>query len=56
MKFLELLCENKRLPELSEIAEKYAKFYNVMNREEKIIIISAQDLNSGEKQEVMGAL
>lgn len=41
MKFLEVLCENKWLSNLGEVADKYAKFYNVMNLEEKIIIISA---------------
>lgn len=44
IKFLELLSENRRLSELPNIATKFAKFYNVMNKEEKIIIISAQDL------------
>lgn len=56
IKFLELLCENKRLVDLPEIADKYAKLYNVMNKEEKIVIISAYDLNSSEKEEVLTAL
>ena len=56
MKFLALLCENKRLKELPEIADKYFKLYNVLNKEEKIIIISSYDLNDSEKDEVLQAL
>jgi len=48
IKFLELLSENKRLGELPTIAQKFAKFYNVMNKEEKIIIIAAQELTQSE--------
>lgn len=51
-----LLCENKWLKELPEIADKYFKLYNVLNKEEKIIIISAYDLNESEKEEVLQAL
>lgn len=56
MKFLEILCENKWLSEISDVADKFSKFYNVMNLEEKIIIISAYDLTEGEKAEVLAAL
>ena len=56
IKFLELLVNNKRLKELPDIADKYFKLYNVMNKEEKIVIISAHELNSSEKEEVLQAL
>jgi F0F1-type ATP synthase delta subunit len=53
MRFLGLLCENKRLKDLPDIADKYFKLYNVLNKEEKIIIISAHELESSEKDEVL---
>ena len=40
IKFLEVLAENKRLFELSLVADKYAKLYKTLNKEEKITIIN----------------
>ena len=56
VKFLEVLTENKRLTLLRQVTEKYMKLYSVMNREEKITIISAHDLDSSERDEVAEAL
>jgi F0F1-type ATP synthase delta subunit len=56
IKFLEILAENKRLSEISQVADKYVKLYKTLNKEEKITIISAEDLSSDEKAEVLAAL
>jgi len=48
MKFLEVLAENKRLGFIKDICTRYQKLYQLLNKEEKITIISAVDLDSGE--------
>lgn len=55
-KFLVVLAESKRLIYLREIAEKFAKLYMQLNREEKITIISASELNDKQKGQVLDAL
>jgi F-type H+-transporting ATPase subunit O len=55
-KFLVVLAEAKRLIYLREISEKYAKLYMQLNKEEKITIISASDLNDSQKSQVLAAL
>jgi hypothetical protein len=45
IKFLEILAENKRLSFIGAIAERYQKLYQLLNKEEKITIISAEPLN-----------
>ena len=56
IKFLEVLAENKRLSFIGQISERYQKLYQLLNKEEKITIISAYDLNQGEQDEVLAAL
>jgi len=56
IKFLEILAENKRLRMISGVCTRYAKLYKTLNKEEKITIISAEDLSSDEKAEVLAAL
>ena len=56
LKFMTVLAENKRLNFISEIAEKYAKLYQEFNKEEKITIISAKELNADQKSQVLAAL
>mmetsp|Transcript_114918 Transcript_114918/g.159491 ORF Transcript_114918/g.159491 Transcript_114918/m.159491 type:complete len:232 (-) Transcript_114918:99-794(-) len=56
LKFLEVLAENKRLIYIDEIAEKYEKLYQEFNKEEKITIISAEELDAAKKQDVLDAL
>ena len=56
IKFLEILADNKRLSFIGQIAERYAKLYQLLNKEEKITIISAETLNDSEQQEVLQAL
>jgi F0F1-type ATP synthase delta subunit len=56
MKFLEVLAENKKLKYISGISDRYQKLYKELNREEKITIISAEPLSSGEQGEVLTAL
>lgn len=46
--FLTVLAENKRLSQIHDIALKYKKFYQAFNKEEKITIISAVELNASE--------
>ena len=54
--FLTVLAENKRLVFIKEIAEKYEKLYAQFNKEEKITIISAAELSSSQKDQVLAAL
>lgn len=56
LKFLTVLAENKRLIYISEIAEKYEKLYQEFNKEEKITIISAGELNDSQRSQVLDAL
>lgn len=56
LKFLTVLAENKRLNFIGEIAEKYAKLYQEFNKEQKIRIISAQELSESQKNQVVNAL
>lgn len=56
IKFLEVLAENKRLVYINHICDKYVKLYAQFNKEEKITIISAEPLSSGEEGEVLAAL
>ena len=56
IKFLEILAEGKRLVYIKGIASRYLKLYAAVNKEEKITIISHQDLNDSEKAEVLAAL
>lgn len=55
-KFLRVLSDNKRLDFIDEIASKFMNQYRVLNKEEKITIISAEELDEGEKSEVHAAL
>jgi len=48
IKFLEILAENKRLSFIGDIADRYQKLYALLNKEEKITIISAETLSSSE--------
>jgi F0F1-type ATP synthase delta subunit len=50
------LAENKRLVYINGIATRYQKLYRLLNKEEKITIISADKLDSSEESEVMNAL
>ena len=56
IKFLEILAENKRLSFIGDIATRYQKLYQLLNKEEKITIISAENLSQSEQDEVLSAL
>jgi len=56
IRFLEVLAENKRLVYISGIADRYVKLYQQFNKEEKITIISADELSAAEQEEVLHAL
>ena len=51
-----VLAENKRLVLISDIAAKYKKLYQLFNKEEKITIISAEELTADQKSQVVEAL
>ena len=53
---MEILAENKRLSFIGEIAVRYQKLYSLLNKEEKITIISAETLTSDVQAEVLSAL
>jgi F-type H+-transporting ATPase subunit O len=54
--FLVVLAENKRLVSIQQIASKYQKLYQQFNKEEKITIISAEELSARQQSEVLSAL
>lgn len=54
--FLTILAENKRLGYLEAICVKFGKLYQEFNKEEKITIISATELNADQKSQVVAAL
>ena len=56
LKFLEVCAENKRLVYISKIADRYSKLYYEFNKEEKVTIISAKELDERQKSEVLAAL
>ena len=41
---------------IHEIAQKYHKLYSILNKEEKITVISAYELGQGERDQVLSAL
>lgn len=53
---LDTLVENKRLDLLPKVADKYIEFYRILNKEENIKIITAQDLNNEDQEKVRSAL
>ena len=56
LNFIKVLVENKRLNFIDSIAEKFVKLYQEFNKEEKITIISASELSSDQKSQVLSAL
>lgn len=56
LKFCDLLGKNKRFMFINEIAKKYVRSYLLLTKEEKITIISAQELTEAEKNQVRAAL
>ncbi len=56
VKFCELLGKNKRFMYINDIAKKYCRSYLLLTKEEKISIISAQELTAQEKADVKKAL
>lgn len=54
--FLTVLAENKRLDCIAEIAQKYKKLYQLFNKEEKITIISAEELSASQQEDVLAAV
>ena len=55
-RFIKVLHENKRLNRLNGISDKYTKLYQEFNKEEKVTIISASELNADQKSQVVTAL
>lgn len=56
LKFCDLVGKNKRFMYINEIAKKYIRTYLMLTKEEKITIISAQELTSIERDQVQHAL
>ena len=52
-KFLNTLIDSRRLTDLPKIIEKYHEYYKILNKEEDIRIISAQELTQEEKNRVV---
>jgi F-type H+-transporting ATPase subunit O len=51
-----VMIENQRFKFIKKIADHYQKLYQTFNKEEKITIISAADLDAGQKKQVQEAL
>jgi ATP synthase F1 delta subunit len=56
VKFCDLLGKNKRFMYINEIAKKYIRSYSLLTNEEKITIISAEELSEKQKSDVQAAL
>jgi ATP synthase F1 delta subunit len=56
LRLLTVLVENKRLVLIEEVAKKYKKLYQQFNKEEKITIISAEELTAVQQSQVVAAL
>jgi len=54
--FIQTLIDNKRLVDLPKIIEKYIDYYKILNKEENITIISAQELSEEDRTRVEQAL
>jgi F-type H+-transporting ATPase subunit O len=56
LKNIATLIENKRVDILPKALDKYIEYYKILNKEENITIISAEELNSGDKSRIQDAL
>jgi F-type H+-transporting ATPase subunit O len=56
LKFCDLVGKNKRFMYINEISKKYMRSYLMLTKEEKITIISAQELTETEKGQIKEAL
>jgi len=54
--FLSTLIDNKRVDLLPKILDKYVEFYRILNKEENITIISAEELSNEERERVRDSL
>ncbi len=54
--FLTVLAENKRLIYIKDIGHKYQKLYQQFNKQEKITIISSEQLSQAQQSQVVSAL
>lgn len=54
--FFNLLAENKRFMYINKVAENYIRNYKLLSKEEKITIISANELDERQKTRVKEAL
>lgn len=50
------LIENKRLDLLPKILDKYIEYYKILNKEENITIITAEELGNEDREKVRSAL
>jgi len=50
------LIDNKRLDILPKILDKYVEFYRILNKEENITIITAEDLSTEDRERVRASL
>jgi F-type H+-transporting ATPase subunit O len=53
---IDTLIENKRLDLLPKVIDKYVEYYRILNREENITIISAEELSEDDRSKVHDAL
>ena len=56
VQFLNTLIENKRVDLLPKILDKYVDYYRILNKEENITIISAEDLSNEDQERVRESL
>ena len=53
MNFLTLIIEEKRINIIEDISEKYSEFYNLLNKELKIKIITSMQIDERQIQEIV---
>eukprot|EP00357_Protocruzia_adherens_P019249 CAMPEP_0115015366 /NCGR_PEP_ID=MMETSP0216-20121206/26727_1 /TAXON_ID=223996 /ORGANISM="Protocruzia adherens, Strain Boccale" /LENGTH=228 /DNA_ID=CAMNT_0002385475 /DNA_START=52 /DNA_END=738 /DNA_ORIENTATION=- len=56
MSLFQVVIENKRLKYIGKISNKYLEFYRILSKEEKITVISAENLSDSQKTSLMEAL
>jgi len=54
--FFHTLIDNKRLDILPKILDKYVEYYRILNKEENITIITAEELSNQDRERVREAL
>merc|ERR1712072_420097 len=56
VQFLDVLIDNKRTNALEKITETYTRYVKMLNKQESVRVVSATELNEGQKSQLLDAL